>query len=239
MQLILTKDVAHLGSLGDQVQVKNGYARNYLIPQGMAIVATAKNAGHVAHRRKQLDLLRQEAIIAAQSEAEKVGALELEIKAKAGRNGRLFGSVTNRQVQIALEEKGYSVDRRSVQLHAPIKAVGTYTVTVKLHTDVKTDISVKVTPINLSEGELQAQSDAAEEDTASAAGGDAPAEGEAATAEESAASAPEGETPAEGDAAAAPEQSAQQPAAAVPAETGDATPAPAEPAEPGESTPGA
>ena len=154
MQLILIKDVPHLGSLGDQVRVKDGFARNYLLPQGFAIAASSKNARQIAHKRKLLEVLRQDAIVAAEKEADKVGELELEIYAKAGANGRLFGSVTNRQIQAAMAEMGYDLDRRSITLHTPIKSVGTFGATVKLHSDVKTDISVKVLPIDSTAADL-------------------------------------------------------------------------------------
>jgi len=167
MQLILIKDVPHLGSLGDQVQVKDGFARNYLLPRGFAIAASSENARQIAHRRKRLEVLRQDAIVAAQEEADKVGELELEIHAKAGANGRLFGSVTNRQIQAALTEMGYDLDRRSITLHTPIKSVGTFGATVKLHSDVKTDISVKVLPIDPNVADLP---EAAEGEDAPAAG---------------------------------------------------------------------
>lgn len=144
MQVILIQDVQHLGSLGDQVQVKDGFARNYLLPRGMAIVATSKRTGQIEHQRKRLEQLRQGAIAKAQAETEKVAALELRVLAKAGVNGKLFGSVTNRDIQAALAEQGYELDRRAIQLHTLIKSVGNFTATVKLHTDVKVDVGIKV-----------------------------------------------------------------------------------------------
>ena len=179
MQLILIKDVPHLGSLGDQVRVKDGFARNYLLPQGFAIAASSKNARQIAHKRKFLEVLRQDAIVAAEKEADKVGELELEISAKAGANGRLFGSVTNRQIQAALAEMGYDLDRRSITLHTPIKSIGTFGATVKLHSDVKTDISVKVIPIDPAAADLK---EAAEGEDAPTAGQEQQAAPEAAQA---------------------------------------------------------
>jgi large subunit ribosomal protein L9 len=155
MQVILTQDVPHLGSLGDEVHVKDGFARNYLLPRGLAISATSKNAAHVAHRRRWLERLRAQAIEAARAEGEKVAALELVVKAKAGPSGRLFGSVTNRDLQAALKELGYDLDRRSIMLSAPIKNVGSYTVTVKLHSEVKREVAVRVLPIEMTEDELR------------------------------------------------------------------------------------
>lgn len=144
MQVILVQDVQHLGSLGDLVQVKDGFARNYLLPRGMAIVATSKRSGQIEHQRKRLDGLRQIAIEKAQAESDKVTSLKLVVQAKAGVNGKLFGSVTNRDVQAALAEQGYELDRRSIQLHTLIKSVGNFTATVRLHTDVKVDVGITV-----------------------------------------------------------------------------------------------
>lgn len=144
MQVILVQDVQHLGSLGDLVQVKDGFARNYLLPRGMAIVATSKRSGQIEHQRKRLDGLRQIAIEKAQAESDKVTSLKLVVQAKAGVSGKLFGSVTNRDVQAALAEQGYELDRRSIQLHTLIKSVGNFTATVRLHTDVKVDVGITV-----------------------------------------------------------------------------------------------
>lgn len=174
MHIILIQDVPHLGSLGDEVQVKDGYARNYLLPKGMAMSAGSKNAAHIAHRRKRLDGLREQAIELAQAESEKVANLELVVRAKAGTSGRLFGSVTNRDLKAALEELGYTVDRRAITLHAPIKSLGIHGATVKLHSEVKIDVSVKVVSMELTEEELRAEEEAAVE-----AAGEAPAEGTA------------------------------------------------------------
>lgn len=174
MQVILTKDVAHLGSLGDEVRVKDGFARNYLLPRGLAIVSSNKNAAQIAHRRRWLEGQRAQAIEAARAEGEKVATLQLVVRAKAGPSGRLFGSVTNRDLQAALKELGYDLDRRSIVLLAPIKQVGSYTVTVRLHSEVKTEVAVRVLPIELTEEELkQAQAEAPPE---GGAGEAAPAE---------------------------------------------------------------
>jgi len=151
MQVILTQNVPNLGSLGDEVMVKAGYARNYLLPRGLALAANTGNAKELHYRRSKLEVLRQAAIDAAKSEASKASDLMVEVTAKSGPGGRLFGSVTNRTIQEALVPMGYELDRRSIVLHEPIKAVGTYMVTLRLHTDVKVEITVKV------KGELDAE----------------------------------------------------------------------------------
>lgn len=220
MRIILIQDVPHLGSLGDEVQVKDGYARNYLLPKGMAMSAGSKNAAHIAHRRKRLEGLREQAIELAQAESEKVANLELVVKAKAGTNGRLFGSVTNRDLKAALEELGYTVDRRAITLHAPIKSLGIHGATVKLHSEVKTDVSVKVVSMELTEEELRAEEEAAAE-----AAGEAPAEGTAGEAAAENAESTEGEGAASGSQEPAPEPAPEAGEAAesqAPSAPGDA-----------------
>jgi large subunit ribosomal protein L9 len=190
MQIILTQDVPHLGSLGDEVHVKDGYARNYLLPRGLAIASSSRNAAQIEHRKRHLAQLRQKAIEVAKAEGEKVASLELTVRAKAGAGGRLFGSVTNRDLQAALKDLGYDLDRRSIVLEAPIKSVGSFSATVKLHSEVKTEVKVKVLPIELTEEEkkaleaeaaAQAAAEAAPAEGAAPAGGAeaAPAQGQA------------------------------------------------------------
>ncbi len=224
MRIILIQDVPHLGSLGDEVQVKDGYARNYLLPKGMAMSAGSKNAAHIAHRRKRLDGLREQAIELAQAESEKVANLELVVRAKAGTSGRLFGSVTNRDLKAALEELGYTVDRRAITLHAPIKSLGIHGATVKLHSEVKTDVSVKVVSMELTEEELRAEEEAAVE-----AAGEAPAEGTAGEAADGTAA--ENAESTEGEGAAS---GSQEPAAEAAPEAAEAA-EPQAPSAPGDA----
>lgn len=144
MRIILNQDVPNLGSLGDEVTVKDGYARNFLLPRGFAMVASGRNAKAVAHRRHFLDQRRKEAIATASGTSEQVTGLQLVIKAKAGSGGRLFGSVTNRDLQALLSAQGVEVDRKSITLREAVKSLGTFVATVKLHTDVKVDITFRV-----------------------------------------------------------------------------------------------
>ena len=227
MRIILIQDVPHLGSLGDEVQVKDGYARNYLLPKGMAMSAGSKNAAHIAHRRKRLDGLREQAIELAQAESEKVANLELVVRAKAGTSGRLFGSVTNRDLKAALEKLGYTVDRRAITLHAPIKSLGIHGATVKLHSEVKTDVSVKVVSMELTEEELRAEEEAAAE-----AAGEAPAEGTAGEAADGTAT--ENAESTEGEGAASGSQEPAAEAAPEAAEAGEAAESQA-PSAPGDA----
>jgi len=144
MKIILTQNVPNLGSLGDEIQVKDGYARNFLLPRGMAMPAGGKNAREIQHRQHFLGKIRAEAIEAAQGESEKVAALELTVQARAGTGGRLFGSVTNRDLQALIAGQGFELDRKSIQLHTPVKSLGTFGATIKLHTDVKVELQFKV-----------------------------------------------------------------------------------------------
>ena len=183
MRIILTQNVPNLGSLGDEVAVKGGYARNFLLPRGMAIAAGAKNAKALEHRRHFLEKQRADAIAAAQSEADRVRAIDIVVKVRAGSGGRLFGSVTNRDLQALFAEQGFEVDRKAIVLRAPVKTLGTFEATMRLHTDVKVDFEFRVeaseivaTPEADAEGAGEGEGPAAE-----AAAADAP-EGEAAPA---------------------------------------------------------
>jgi large subunit ribosomal protein L9 len=185
MHVILTQNVTNLGALGDQVHVKDGYARNFLLPRGMAITAGSKNARHIEHQKKRLEKLRLEAVASAKGEAERVMAMPILIQAKAGAGGKLFGSVTSRDLQAAFGAQGLELDRKAFVLHSPVKNTGTFRATVRLHTDVKVEISFKV----------EGKTDAAAE-TAAPAEGAVPAEGAAPT-EAAPAEAVAGEAPAE------------------------------------------
>ena len=147
MRIILTQNVPNLGALGDEVQVKDGYARNYLLPKGLALAAGGQSAKALEHKRHHLESIRKEAISQASSQAEQVAALDITIQVRAGTGGRLFGSVTNRDLQAALAEKGVEVDRKSIVLHTPVKSLGSFEASVKLHTEVKTDITFRVEPL--------------------------------------------------------------------------------------------
>ena len=145
MQIILLDKVVNLGGLGDVVKVKDGYARNYLIPQGKAKRANTANLAEFEARRAELERLAAEQLAAAQAEAEKVEGLSVTIARKAGVDGRLFGSVTNADVADALKAKGFAVEKAAVRMpEGPLKVVGESQVTVSLHTDVTATITVAV-----------------------------------------------------------------------------------------------
>ncbi|MBL0284473.1 MAG: 50S ribosomal protein L9 [Zoogloea sp.] len=145
MQIILLDKVVNLGGLGDVVKVKDGYARNYLIPQGKAKRANTANLAEFEARRVELERLAAEQLAAAQAQAEKVEGLSVTIARKAGVDGRLFGSVTNADVADALKAKGFAVEKAAVRMpEGPLKVVGESQVTVSLHTDVTATINVAV-----------------------------------------------------------------------------------------------
>ena len=144
MKIILTQDVGNLGSLGDTVDVKPGYGRNFLIPQGVALLATGKASKELRHRLKHLAKLREGEIALALEQAEKLKALKLEVTRKAGPGGRLFGSVTNKDLNLLLKENKFELNRRAIQLHSPIKETGMHQFSVRIHSEITVTIQVQV-----------------------------------------------------------------------------------------------
>jgi len=145
MQVILMERIANLGNLGDVVKVKDGFARNYLIPQGKAKRATEANIKAFEQQRAELERAQAEALARAQERGAKLEGLTLQIVRKAGVDGRLFGSVTNYDIVEALKAQGHEVERAQVRMPAgPLKAVGDYQIQVALHTDVVVTVNVSV-----------------------------------------------------------------------------------------------
>ena len=144
MDVILREDVPHLGSIGDIVKVKRGYARNYLLPRGLAVAANTRNVRELEHQRRVVGEKRERVQGTAQALAEKLAAARIVITARAGEEGKLFGSVTNIDVERVLAEQGFTVERRRIQLLEPIKALGEYRVPVSLATGVECELTVNV-----------------------------------------------------------------------------------------------
>ena len=145
MQVILLEKVNNLGALGDIVRVKDGFARNFLIPQRMARRATEANVAEFASKRAELEKAAGEKLTAAQGVGEKLAGLTLQIPAKAGVDGRLFGSVTNFDIAEALGKQGFKVEKAQVRLpNGPLKTVGDFPVSIALHSDVVSEITVSV-----------------------------------------------------------------------------------------------
>ena len=145
MQIILLDKVVNLGNLGEIVKVKDGYARNFLIPQGRARRATEANKAEFEARRVELEKAAAAKLAESQALGEKLGGSTIKLTQKAGVDGRLFGSVTNADVAEELNKQGYKVVKSQVRLpNGPIKVIGDSTVGVSLHTDVLVDITVTV-----------------------------------------------------------------------------------------------
>lgn len=145
MQVILLEKVTNLGTLGDVVKVKDGYGRNFLIPQGKAKRATEANKAEFAARRAELEKKQAEVLAAAQARAEKLAGLLLQITQKSGVDGRLFGSVTNHDIAEALQAQGFEVGKAEIRMpDGPIKTIGDAPVSIALHSDVVVDITVSV-----------------------------------------------------------------------------------------------
>jgi len=152
MKVLLTEEVDKLGIVGDVVEVKPGYARNFLLPRGLALLVNPHNVALMARRKakymKELETLRQK----AETQKDALEAIELEFARKAGENGVLFGSVTTSDIETYLQEKGFDVDRKRFHLPEPIKKVGDFICQFKLHPEVVAELRIKVNP----EGELEA-----------------------------------------------------------------------------------
>lgn len=145
MEVILLDKVENLGGLGDKVSVKPGYGRNYLIPYGIAKPATKENIAEFEARRAELERQAAEALESAKARAEKLEGLNLEIKAKSGSEGKLFGSVGPIDIEAVLNEKGIEVERKEIRMQdGPIRVAGEHEVDIHLHSDVNVAITVTV-----------------------------------------------------------------------------------------------
>ncbi len=145
MQIILLEKVVNLGNLGDVVKVKDGYARNFLIPQRMAKRATPAAMAEFEARRAELEKAAAEKLAAAQAVADKMNGTAVTVARKAGMDGRLFGSVGNADIADALKAAGFDVDKSAVRMpEGPLKAIGEFPLDVALHTDVLANITVTV-----------------------------------------------------------------------------------------------
>ena len=145
MEVILLEKIANLGELGQVVKVKDGYARNFLIPQGKARRATEENRKAFEARRAELEKAQATALAKAQERAAQLNGLTLQITQKAGPDGRLFGSVTNYDIVEALGKQGHEVERAQIRMpQGPLKQVGAFPIEIALHTDVDATITVSV-----------------------------------------------------------------------------------------------
>ncbi|MZH41248.1 MAG: 50S ribosomal protein L9 [Nitrospinae bacterium] len=150
MKLLLKEDVDGLGFCGDEVEVKDGYGRNFLIPKGKALLATPNNLKAFNHQKRVVQGRLTKVIAAAQSVADEIAKVTCSIKKKVGETGKMFGSVTAQEVSDLLKAQGVDVDRRKIQITDPIKKAGEYKIPVKLHPEVTAEIKLVV------EGEQEA-----------------------------------------------------------------------------------
>jgi large subunit ribosomal protein L9 len=144
MEVILKQDVQNLGYKDDIVSVKPGYGRNYLIPQGLAILANASNKKMIEENVRQAAHKAEKIKSDALELAENIGDLELEVGAKVGESGKIFGAITTLQIADALKEKGFEIDRKKISFNSDVKSVGSYAVTLDLHKEVKKEVPFKV-----------------------------------------------------------------------------------------------
>jgi large subunit ribosomal protein L9 len=159
MEIILTEDVPKLGHAGDVVRVKDGYARNYLLPRGMALLATRGRVRELEHKKRMIEEKDRKEIHSHEGFARQINALELEFDVHASEEGKLFGSVTNSDIASQLKEKGVEVDRRKIELPEPIKLVGEYSVPIRLHRQVTAEVAVKVTSLDVPSPSEEASED--------------------------------------------------------------------------------
>ena len=145
MEIILQEEVANLGQIGDIVKVRDGYARNYLLPRGLAVQANRRNVRALEHHKRLVAVKKERVQRQAQTLLDQLSALSLTIPAKAGEEGRLFGSVTNIDLEAALKEQGLTLDRRKILLDEPIKQLGSYEVPVNLGGALRANIKLEVT----------------------------------------------------------------------------------------------
>jgi|SRR6266850_1277035 len=144
LQVILRDDVANLGKIGDVVRVKPGFARNFLLPRGLAVEANPKNLRVLEHQKRVISAKADREHKSAEAAGKRLDGLRITIQARAGEEGRLFGSVTNMDVERLLAEKGFQVERRRIALEEPIKQLGSYPITVQVGRSVRATVQLTV-----------------------------------------------------------------------------------------------
>jgi large subunit ribosomal protein L9 len=145
MEVILKEDILNVGKIGEVVRVRDGYARNYLLPRGLVLIANKKNLKTFEHQKKVVGDQKLKIIRQAETVSGQLAGMALVIPMKAGEEGRLFGSVTNMQIEKALKAKGLNVDRRKIHLEEPIKSIGEYEIAIRLAADLTVPLKVSVT----------------------------------------------------------------------------------------------
>ncbi len=164
MEVILQEEMTHLGHIGEVVKVRDGYARNYLFPRGLAVLADKRQVGELEHKKRMIEEKRLRVAASTQEIADKMALVDLSFTARAGDGGKLFGSITNQDIEKELLEKGFEVDRRRIKLEEPIKSVGEHKVTVALAAGVPCVITVKVIGLEEPKEEKEPEVEAAASD---------------------------------------------------------------------------
>jgi large subunit ribosomal protein L9 len=144
MMVILQKDVAKLGTVGEIVRVKDGYGRNFLVPRGLAVIANTRNVKQLEHQKRLASKVADVALADAQARAAKVAETPVTIKVGVGEEGKLFGAITNRDIAAALAAEGVEIDRRNIRIPAPIKTLGVYDLSIQVGSGVEAQIKVYV-----------------------------------------------------------------------------------------------
>ncbi len=165
MEIILREDVPELGIIGEIVNVKPGYARNYLFPRGLAVPANRRNVRELEHHQRLIEIKKERERGTYERLAESLSALTLETEVRAGRGGKLFGSITNIDVHALLEQKGFEIDRRRIDLKTPIKEIGDHQVPIRVGQDITTEVKLVIKPVG---GELEDKSPDGEDEAHSA-----------------------------------------------------------------------
>jgi large subunit ribosomal protein L9 len=155
MKVVLVADMENLGRKGEIVEVKSGYARNYLIPGNMALPATKANLQVAAERMKQAVIIDEKEKKASEELAGRLAKVSITVSVQAGEDEKLFGSVTSREIARLLEEQGFSIDRRKISLDNPIKSLGVFNVPIRLHRDVEASVKVWVVKESAEEAETE------------------------------------------------------------------------------------
>jgi large subunit ribosomal protein L9 len=144
MELMLQKDYPSLGYVGDKIVVKRGFARNYLIPRGIAVEMNSRNARQLKHQMAIIEAKKVAARKEAEDKAEAVKSVNLEFKLKIGQGGKSFGSVTSRDIAMALTKEGHDTHKRQVKLHEPLRSAGAHEIEISLHTEVSVPVTVNI-----------------------------------------------------------------------------------------------
>jgi large subunit ribosomal protein L9 len=147
VQVILRDELPNLGTTGDVVKVRDGFARNYLLPRGLAVEASTRNLRELEHQKRVIADKRLREQKSAAAVADKLASVKLTFEVRAGEDGKLFGSITNQDVHRALEEKGFTIERRRILMNEPIKSLGSHDVVIHVGPDTRTTINVEVSAL--------------------------------------------------------------------------------------------